>query len=281
MAPAGVRWGLASRTGRGGGHRIDNEKRNRRVRARRESKAAPKLHAIDISGATIRFELRRSARRTRTINIRVEGDRVVLAVPMRTPLREARDIIHKRAPWILDHLARALVQSPQLLVDGCDALPFMGQRVSVMVEPSGVRSAAARLVDDVLRVDVLSALDDEQREEAARHAVVDWLRAQAAERLPAYVEHWWPTLGRGEDARVRIGNQRRQWANCSVDGTIRFSWRVMMLEPELIEYVVVHEMAHLTRMDHSKEYWALVAWAMPDAALRRKRLREVQDKLPL
>ena len=55
----------------------------------------------------------------------------------------------------------------------------------------------------------------------------------------------------------------------------------MMLAPELIEYIVVHEMAHLTRMDHSKEFWALVASAMPDAADRRKRLREVQDRLPL
>ena len=112
-------------------------------------------------------------------------------------------------------------------------------------------------------------------------AVVAWLRGQAAERLPVEVERWWPTLGRGDGAHIRIGNQRRQWANCSVNGTIRFSWRLMMLEPELIEYVVVHEMAHLTRMDHSKEFWALVAWAMPDVADRRRRLREVQDSLPL
>ena len=253
-----------------------------RGRARRETQAAPKLHAVQLDGgATIRFELRRSARRTRTINIRVEGDRVVLAAPIRTPLSEAENIIRKRERWILDHIARRPAAPPQLLRDGCDELPFMGRSVSVVVEPAAVKSPMARLVDDVLRVDVTAGLDDGETGEAVRNAVVEWLRGQAADRLPAEVERWWPMLGRREQARIRIGNQRRQWANCSADGAIRFSWRVMMLAPELLEYIVVHEMAHLSRMDHSKEFWALVAWAMPDAADRRRRLKEVQDQLPL
>ena len=246
-----------------------------RGRAARGTQAAPKLHSVQLDGATtIHFELRRSARRTRTIHIRVEGDRVILAVPVRTPLSEAEDIIRKRERWILDHIARKPAPPPQLLVDGCDKLPFMGWSVSVVVEPAVVKSAAARLGECVLRVDVPAGLDDGERGEAARNAVVEWLRGQAAERLQVEVERWWPTLGRGEQARIRIGNQRRQWANCSANGAIRFSWRVMMLAPELIEYVVVHEMAHLTRMDHSKEFWAIVAWAMPDAADRRKALEE-------
>ena len=259
-----------------------SENLKQRGRDRRGAQAAPKLHSVQLDGATtIRFELRRSARRTRTINLRVEGDRVVLAVPLRTPLSEVEDIIRRRERWILDHMARAPAEPPPLLVDDCGALPFMGRSVSVVVEPAAVKSPTARLVGDVLRVVVPLSVDDGEREDAARSAVIAWLRTQAAERLPVEVERWWPTLGRGDGASVRIGNQRRQWANCSVNGTIRFSWRLMMLEPELIEYVVVHEMAHLTRMDHSKEFWALVAWAMPDAADRRRRLREVQDQLPL
>ncbi len=255
--------------------------RSHRGRARRGAQAAPKLHTIRIGNDDIRFEVRRSARRVKTIHIKVEGDRVVLVVPVRTPLSEAEDIIRKRERWILDHIARKPAQPPQLLVDGCDELPFMGRSVSVVVKPVALQSPMARLVDDVLRVDVTAGLGDGEREEAARHAVIEWLRAQAADRLQAEVERWWPTLGRGERGHIRIGNQRRQWANCSANGAIRFSWRVMMLAPELIEYVVVHEMTHLTRMDHSKEFWALVAWAIPDAAHRRRRLREVQDQLPL
>ena len=157
----------------------------------------------------------------------------------------------------------------------------MGRSLAVTVEDALVRRPAARSVDGALRVDVPMGLDGERREEEARQAVVEWLRAQAAERLPAEVERWLPALGRGEEARVTIGNQRRQWGNCSHKGVIRFSWRLMTLEPDLIEYVVVHEMAHLTRMDHSKEFWAIVERALPDVKQLRRRLREVRDALRL
>ena len=288
MARAGVRRAISHRSGRGlGGHVTPYVRLDRRGRAApppsgdRTLPAGPKLHTIRLGSDAIRFEVRRSARRVKTIHIKVERDRVILAAPMRTPLSEARDIIRKRSRWILAHTAKMQAEPPQLPVDGGGLLPFMGDSIPLMVESAPVRTPTARQVDGKLRVEVPLSLDQAQRDEAARNAVAGWLRSQATERLPAEVERWWPRLGRGGRARIRIGNQRRQWANCSVDGTMRFSWRVMMLDPELIEYVVVHEMAHLTRMDHSKDFWALVAWAMPDAASRRRRLREAQDLLPL
>ena len=65
------------------------------------------------------------------------------------------------------------------------------------------------------------------------------------------------------------------------DGTLRFNWRTMMLEQALIEYVVVHELAHLTHQNHSTDFWGLVAKAMPDAQQRRRHLRETGRTLPL
>ena len=62
---------------------------------------------------------------------------------------------------------------------------------------------------------------------------------------------------------------------------MRFNWRTMMLEQALIEYVVVHELAHLTHQNHSTDFWGLVSKAMPDVQARRKRLREAGRALPL
>ena len=62
---------------------------------------------------------------------------------------------------------------------------------------------------------------------------------------------------------------------------MRFNWRAMMLEPALIEYVVVHELAHLRVKSHSAEFWGLVSSALPDAQDRRRRLREAGGTLPL
>ena len=114
-----------------------------------------------------------------------------------------------------------------------------------------------------------------------RRAIVRWYRVRAGVRLPAGVKRWWSRLGRGEEPRVLIRDQRQRWASCSPDGTLRFNWRAMMLEPALIEYVVVHELAHLTVKSHSPEFWGLVSSALPDAQERRRRLREVGRTLPL
>ena len=131
------------------------------------------------------------------------------------------------------------------------------------------------------RIAVPPGLDAAERDAQIRSAAVAWYRARAAERLTACVERWWPRLGSGVRSQVLIRDQRRRWGSCASDGTLRFSWRGMMLEPALIEYIVVHELAHLTVKNHSPDFWKLVNSAMPDAQQRRKRLREVSRTLPL
>ena len=78
---------------------------------------------------------------------------------------------------------------------------------------------------------------------------------------------------------LEIGDQRRAWAVCSGDGRLRFSWRVMMLAEPLIEYIIVHELAHLTHFNHSRDFWRLVSKVMPDQEERRARIREAEQKL--
>ena len=126
-----------------------------------------------------------------------------------------------------------------------------------------------------------NTLDGSDRSESIRRAVVGWYRGRAAERLPDVVERWWPRLGRGEKSRILVRDQRQRWGSCAPDGTMRFNWRAMMLKPALIEYVVVHELAHLTHRNHSTDFWGLLSKAMPDAQQRRKSLREEGRALPL
>ena len=124
-------------------------------------------------------------------------------------------------------------------------------------------------------------LNGEDRYQSIRGAAVQWYQERAAERLPETVERWWPLLGRGEMSRVLIRDQRWRWGSCAPDGTLRFNWRAVMLKPALIEYLVVHELAHLTHRNHSKDFWDLVSKVVPDALQRRKSLREEGRRLPL
>ncbi len=230
---------------------------------------------------TIEYRIRRSARRTRTILISVDRDGVLIAAPLDTGDDELRELVVRRAPWVLKKL-RALADAPPPLrfVSG-ETLPYLGRSLSLSCDHDGMGAPQVRLDDQRLRISVPAGLAGEERFAAVRDAVVAWYRARAAERLPAGVEDWWSRLGDGPPPLVLVRDQRRRWGSCGSDGVIRLNWRLVMLEAELIDYVVVHELSHLRVPNHSPSFWNLVGQSIPDAGDRHQRLREVALQLPL
>ena len=274
---------------------------------------AAERDSVRFGATTIEYEVRRSPRRHKTVQITVDGGGVEVIAPSATPGPEVRAIVAKRAAWILARLAEASgaagaagtvsspVPTPRRFVSG-ETLPYLGRNVRLIVEPAaaGVRSPEVRFDHWRFRIAVPPGLNDfnagidgsvsgdglgdaagGERRERIRRAVVKWYRARADERVPACVARWQPRLGRGPAPRVLIRDQRQRWGSCAPDGTLRFNWRAVMLEPALIDYIVVHELAHLAVRSHSPEFWRIVTAAMPDAQHRRRRLREAGQSLPL
>ena len=133
---------------------------------------------------------------------------------------------------------------------------------------------------NLLRVAVPGRPTGAESQERVREAVTAWYLARADEQVQDEVERWWPALGNGDYPRIYIRNQRRRWGSCARDGALRFNWRLAMLEPSLTEYVVVHELAHRTHMNHSADFWNLVAAYLPDVKERRQRLKAAGAVLP-
>jgi predicted metal-dependent hydrolase len=142
--------------------------------------------------------------------------------------------------------------------------------------------AAPDMIDDLVRRK--AGWIEQRRREAARNAeaarsltVSDAERAELVERAQAAFEvsvaRWAPVVGK-RPSRVLVRNQKRQWGSCAPDGTLRLNWRLVLLDPELLDYVVVHELAHLRVRNHSPKFWSAVAEVLPDFKDRRKRLRE-------
>ena len=236
--------------------------------------------SVKSGGTTIDFEVRRSKRRRKGVSLRITDDGLRVLVPWRLTRDQVRRIVLERADWVLESLTERR-QRPQLRFVTGETLPYEGRDLTLHITRNRSGSTDAQLEDGRLHVTLPADLPEDERREEVQQALKAWYSARAAERLPQLVDEWWPRLGRGKKGRVLIGDQRSRWASCAADGTLRFSWRVMTLDPDLIESIVVHELAHLTIRNHSPAFWSIVAKHIPDVKKKRARLRQAAQALAL
>jgi predicted metal-dependent hydrolase len=111
-----------------------------------------------------------------------------------------------------------------------------------------------------------SAVSESQARMTARE-FVSTLAQEEAERIGV------------EYRRIRIGGQRTLWGSCSPRGTLSFNWRLVLGPPEVLDYVVVHELCHLRVPNHSRRFWALVERHRPHWRQQRDWLREYGREL--
>lgn len=236
--------------------------------------------SVQHNDITITYEVVRSARRHKTIQTQVGLDNVRVLAPAVASDLELEQLVRRQARWILER--RNILSSrptPKQYVTG-DTMPYLGQDFELIVDTDRFLRPWIRLEEDRFLFDAPPGIDSEKRRQMIRQAFVDWYWRQAEEDLPAWVDDWLPFVAGHASPRVLIRDQRRRWASCAFDRTLRFNWRTVMLEPELIDYLVVHELAHVTVRNHSKQFWDLVAYHLPDVKELRRRLREVERLLP-
>ena len=239
------------------------------------------LGRVKFGDATIEYDVHRSGRRKKTVQITMDGGRVLVAAPSDTPDSKLEAIVRKRAPWILRQAPDPAVQASRKRFVSGETLPYLGRNVRLIVHPADVCMPEVRFDHWSFRLAVPIGLNESKRYDEIRKVVVQWYRRRAAQRLPLTVELWRKRMGWPETPEVLIRDQRQRWGSCSPDCILRFNWRVVMLHPELAEYVVVHELSHLKVSSHSAEYWAQVSSLLPDAQQRRQRLREAGKMLPI
>ena len=105
--------------------------------------------------------------------------------------------------------------------------------------------------------------------EAEREA----LRAKAKPELEARVRHFAPLAG-VDWGRITVRTQRSRWGSCSAQGNLSFNALLLLTPPEVLDYVVVHELCHRKEMNHSDRFWAEVGRLVPDWKQHRKWLRQ-------
>ncbi len=226
---------------------------------------------IALGGRQIAYTVRRSER-ARRVGLRIGpviGLEVVLPARGRSP--DVTDLLREKADWILATLDRLTAAVPPAAVAlATDApLPYRGiaHRLIVHVFPL-LRS---RVVRDA---DVRTLTVEHDPASAPLAAVLEgWYRQEARTLLTARAAQVAADLG-VTYARLTIRDGRSRWGSCSSAGGLNFSWRLILAPPDVLEYLVVHELAHLRELNHSPRFWAIVAEHCPEYRLQQRWLKD-------
>jgi predicted metal-dependent hydrolase len=222
----------------------------------------------------MQYRLIRSDKRRKTLSLIVQQDgTLVVQAPSRTPVAEIDAFFLGKRSWIEARLRRIAEIPPNVPArpgDGLGpSLPFLGRTFPlVLVDPRAPDTPPCFVFS--LREDGFALNADLQRH--GRAIAEAWYRRKAAIYLPRRVAHI-SGVGGLATAGVRISGARHRWGSCSCRDTLAFAWRLMMAPPEVVDYVVVHELAHIREKNHGRGFWKVVEGMMPDYAEHRSWLR--------
>jgi hypothetical protein len=169
-------------------------------------------------------------------------------------------------------MARGGTLSGRRYVSGT-VVPYLGEDHSLDVIPThkAKRTTVARQAC-LLRIRLRSDVPVSEAETEVRSALEKWYRQQArtyiTDRVAALAGSHGLIYG-----RVTIRGQKTRWGSCSSKGNLNFNWRLMMVPPAAIDYVIIHEMCHLRELNHSKRFWSMVATYCPDYEYWRQWLK--------
>jgi predicted metal-dependent hydrolase len=226
---------------------------------------------------SIPYTIRRSDR-ARRARIQVSAGGVEVVVPRKLPLHEVEPFVEAKQRWIERTLLRmreAEAERPRPRLEDGGEVPYLRERLRlrVRVEPGRTRSHVA-LKEDAASIALgergleavqgreLRVAVGEQGAEAVRRALEAWYRRRARDEVGRRLDAAVARAGTSY-SKLQIRGQRTRWASCSSDGAMSFNWRLLLAPPEILDYVVEHEVAHLEIHDHSERFWALLASRCP------------------
>ncbi|MDD5728723.1 MAG: SprT family zinc-dependent metalloprotease [Victivallales bacterium] len=211
----------------------------------------------------------RSERRTLSIQIENDGT-VVVRAPVRMPELLIRQFVAGKSLWIERHrckLRQHQADTPKHSFISGDSFYFLGEKYGLEL-----KSDAAREITLEGNFHCAPA-----NAEVIRKRLRRWYRKEAyfylTEHLNTYAEKY--ALPYNE---LKINSASRRWGSCSAAGNINFPWRIMMCPENIIDYIIVHEMAHLKHLNHSPRFWREVEKLCPTWRDKRKWLYANEHK---
>ena len=226
---------------------------------------AGRLRHVQLAGGILGYRLVRASRRG--IALFVGADGVEARAPHRAAIADVEDFLRKKERWIRRLLAEP--RRPPFVWEAGASLPWLGGALALTLQRghSEVRMSEGRLE---------FGIDDGA---SLRERALEWMCGRALAFFRERTAALSPRLGL-DASSVALSNAKTRWGSCGPDGRVLLNWRLMLFPPRLIDYVVVHELAHRLEFNHSARFWEIVARVCPGHLSTRRELNALARNLP-
>ena len=229
---------------------------------------------ITIGDKTIQYTLTRAKRRSIAASILPDGT-VAVKAPILVPEFIIRQFLKTRSEWLLSHVEKRLSNPGKNLVptESGEYMNFFDQMMLVIITENK-EAAKTRLykVNHTFQIIVPQKLTGARRKKEILRVIHEWYKLNMKPALEIRIARYAAIMGVTYE-RVRVKDVSSHWGSCSVDRNLNFNYRLGMLPVEIADYVIVHELCHLTEMNHSAAFWNLVEKYMPNYKPLRKELK--------
>ncbi|MCC6867014.1 MAG: M48 family metallopeptidase [Ignavibacteria bacterium] len=215
----------------------------------------------------INYNIIRSQRKTIALHINSDAT-LTVKLPYGVSIAKAEKFIAKKSRWIEKKQAEFITahekHKPKQYING-EAFYFVGKRYELEIVP-GSKAGLSLTVEGKFKI-------TEKCLEAPKH-YIEWFYKQFAKQyLVGRTAELANTLGYRYSS-IKINSAKTRWGSCSLRGNINYSWRLVMLPAEMIDYVITHELVHLEIHNHSRKFYSRLQSHMPDHKRREKWLKE-------
>ena len=222
----------------------------------------PELITLDTLGHAIIVHVRQS-KRAKRISIRIRHEKIELIIPD-SNFKKAQEFLLDKESWI----RKKLESRQEPIIYNSDNLIIFGTNYPLRYIDSTKQKV--RLCDNAITV------------YSTNNGKTHLLKQFLTDFLLLKIQQLMSRVGNQENLRfteIKISNNKGTWGNCSSQGVLSFSWRLVFVPLETLYYVIAHEMSHLLEMNHSAKFWGLVSTLCPDYKIHKLWLKKNSNRL--
>lgn len=197
----------------------------------------------------------RSNRKSLSISISSEAG-IIIRAPHNISDMVIHDLVQKKREWITDKIDKIKRRPERKFIQG-EIFPFLGSDYTL--SPSSEK----KIYVSGERLEIPESFLTLQDSKITEQRLIDWYRKQARIVINSRIKTISSDTGINW-ASIRISGARRRWGSCGARGSLNFSWRLVMCPVDVIDYVIVHELVHISIRNHSRAFWKKVEEIMPD-----------------